>query len=76
MKDVNKLALEAYPEKLVTVGDNPELWDENEQYRECWIEGYNKALNIHVVITRFCKCKEPEVEDGFTYCYNCNHHIE
>jgi hypothetical protein len=44
MIDIQKLALEAYPEKLVTVGDNPELWDENEQYRECWIEGYNKAL--------------------------------
>lgn len=46
MIDIQKLALEAYPEKLVTVGDNPELWDENEQYRECWIEGYNKALII------------------------------
>ena len=52
MIDINKLALEAYPEKLVTVGDNPELWDENEQYRECWIEGYNKALLIPRVSQR------------------------
>jgi hypothetical protein len=49
MIDIQKLALEAYPEKLVTVGDNPELWDENEQYRECWTEGYNKALIIQRV---------------------------
>lgn len=52
MIDINKLALEAYPEKLVTVGDNLELWDENEQYRECWIEGYNKALIINNVVGR------------------------
>ena len=38
--EMNKLALEKYPIKLVTTGDSNEEWDENEQYRECWIEGY------------------------------------
>jgi hypothetical protein len=43
MNKIEELALESYPEKWVTVGDNRDQWDENKQYRECWIEGYNKS---------------------------------
>jgi hypothetical protein len=76
MIDINKLALEAYPEKLVTVGDNPELWDENEQYRECWIEGYNKALLIpRVVVPKgtLPKCEHKHIigGDGCFECADC-----
>lgn len=79
MTDIQKLALEAYPEKLVTVGDSPELWDENEQYRECWIEGYNKALTIQLVSQcneLVCDCTPISTQvsriNGRYICCTCN----
>ena len=46
MKEIEKLALEVYPENWISIGDEPE-WDVNKQYRDAWIEGYKKALNIY-----------------------------
>lgn len=44
-EEINRLALEKYPVKMITTGDDPREWDENEQYRDCWIEGYKFFLN-------------------------------
>ena len=48
MTDIKKLVLEEYPVNMGSIGDEKE-WDMNEQYREAWIEGYNKALIIQLV---------------------------
>ena len=53
MIDINKLALEAYPILMQNM-DGEEDWDINKQYRDCWIEGYNKALTIQFVSVMFC----------------------
>jgi hypothetical protein len=41
--DIDKLSLEAYPILMQSICDEQE-WDINKQYRDCWIEGYKKAL--------------------------------
>lgn len=41
--EITKLALEEYPVNMGSIGDEPE-WDKNEQYRECWIEGWKHFL--------------------------------
>jgi len=46
--DIQNLAMEAYPVLMQSIGDEKE-WDMNEQWRECWIEGYTQALTIPVV---------------------------
>jgi len=40
--EIEKLALEEYPEILESI-DGESEWDKNKQYRDCWIEGYKKA---------------------------------
>jgi hypothetical protein len=45
MEEINKLALEAYPELWGSIGDEKD-WDKNEQFRDCWIEGYKKRLTL------------------------------
>ena len=42
--EITKIALEKYPIQMGSIGDEKE-WDKNEQYRECWIEGYMYFLN-------------------------------
>ena len=44
-EEMIKLALEKYPVQMTTTGDDPKEWDMNEQYRECWIDGYMCFLN-------------------------------
>jgi|GEM_PF-4847814 len=45
-KEIVKLAFEKYPVCMVSIGDESK-WDINEQYRDCWIEGYKDFLNDH-----------------------------
>jgi hypothetical protein len=42
--EITKLAFEKYPIIMGSIGDEPE-WDKNEQYRDCWIDGYKDFLN-------------------------------
>lgn len=43
-EEVNKLAFEKYPIRMGSIGDEPD-WGMNEQYRECWIDGYLDFFN-------------------------------
>ena len=44
-EEINKLAIEKYPIKMIATGNVHNEWDINEQYRECWIDGYKSFLN-------------------------------
>ena len=68
---IEELALKAYPVKYGSIGDE-HLWDMNEQYRECWIEGYKQALSLSAVSNHVCRTFVPDMTlTSATKCKLC-----